>query len=241
MKTTVTFDGVELTSMFVVSDLRRPLAPRNVALVDVPGRDGSLFANATQATFEVSMTLTVRSRDLRERSAAVRALAALLTVPEPRPLAIGDDGGLYYMAIPSSDQDGERFVNAERFEVKFTCPDPWLYGEVRTATIPSGGSVEVEVGGTAPTWPTITAAATGGTQDSWIVTMEDGSGIYAAIPSGAEQAVDADCGARTLMVNREVAMLPPAYDWPRLTPGSHTLTMTQGTGDATVTWQERWW
>ncbi len=171
MKTTVTFDGVELTSMFVVSDLRRPLAPRNVALVDVPGRDGALFANATQATFEVSMTLTVRSRDLRERSAAVRALAALLTVPEPRPLAIGDDGGLYYMAIPSSDQDGERFVNAERFEVKFTCPDPWLYGEARTATIPSGGSVEVEVGGTAPTWPTITAAATGGTQDSWIVAL----------------------------------------------------------------------
>ena len=241
MKTTVTFDGVELTSLFVVSDLRRPLAPRNVALVDVPGRDGALFANATQATVEVSMTLTVRSRDLQERSAAVRALAALLTVPEPRPLAISDDGGLYYMAIPSSDQDGERFVNAERFEVKFTCPDPWLYGEVRTATIPSGGSVDVEVGGTAPTWPTITASATGGSQGSWIVTMEDGSGIYAAIPSGTELEVTADCGARTLMVNREAAMLPPAYDWPMLTPGEHTLTMAQGTGDATVTWQERWW
>jgi hypothetical protein len=97
------------------------------------------------------------------------------------------------------------------------------------------------VGGTAPTWPTIECEATGGTQDSWVVTLDGGPAIYAAIPSGTELEVTADCGARTLMVNREAAMLPPAYDWPMLTPGEHTLAMSQGTGDATVTWRERWW
>lgn len=235
----VMWDGEELSAGWVfVSDRHEQLLPRNVTTIDVPGRDGAIFGGVTQAVRQLTLSLYVLGRP-DERAEHVRELAARLAVDGPRPLRFGDE--LTRMAIPNADQDGESFVNAERFEVTFTCPDPWLYGEVRTATIPSGGSVTIDVGGTAPTWPTITAAATGGSQSSWIVTMDDGSGIYAAIPSGTEYEVTADCAARTLMVNGETAMLPPAYDWPRLTPGSHTLTMMQGTGDATVTWQERWW
>lgn len=241
MRTTVTFDGVDLTETFVVSDLRRALVPRDVSLVDVPGRDGSLFSSVSNSSRTITMTMTVRSQDVLARSQSIRQLAAILSTTEPRPLSISDDGGLYYMAVPSSDVDGERFINAERFDVTFTCPDGWLYGETQTETLPSGGTLSIDVGGTAPTWPTITAEATGGTQDSWIVTLEDGTGIYAAIPSGTTYDLTANCGERTMSVNDSVAMLPPSYDWPRLAPGTHTLTMAQGTGDATVTWQERWW
>lgn len=241
MRTTVTFDGVDLTDLFIVSDLRRALVPRDVSLVDVPGRDGSLFSSVSNTARTITMTMTVRSQDVLARSQAIRQLAAILSTAEPRPLAISDDSGLYYMAVPSSDTDGERFINAERFVVTFTCPDPWLYGDTVTETLPSGGSLALTVGGTAPTWPTITANATGGSQGSWIVTMEDGSGIYAAIPSGTTYDVTANCDERSMSVNDSVAMLPPSYDWPRLAPGAHTLTMTQGTGDATITWQERWW
>jgi predicted phage tail component-like protein len=236
----VMWDGEELSAGWVfVSDLHEQLLPRNVTTIDVPGRDGAIFGGVTQAVRQLTLSLYVLGRP-DERAEHVRELAARLAVDGPRPLRFRDE--LTRMAIPNADVMSTVYFNAEGWvDVTFECPDPWLYGEVRTATIPSGGSVTINVGGTAPTWPTIECDATGGTQDSWVVTLDGGPAIYAAIPSGTELEVTADCGARTLMVNREAAMLPPAYDWPMLTPGEHTLAMSQGTGDATVTWRERWW
>lgn len=236
----VMWDGEELSAGWVfVSDRHEQLLPRNVTTIDVPGRDGAIFGGVTQAVRQLTLSLYVLGRS-DERAEHVRELAARLAVDEPRPLRFGDE--LTRMAIPNADVMSTVYFDAEGWvDVTFECPDPWLYGEVMTETLPSGGTLSITVGGTAPTWPTITANATGGSQGSWIVTLEDGTGIYAAIPSGTTHALTADCGARTLVVNEGVAMLPPSYDWPRLTPGTHTLTMAQGTGDATVTWVERWW
>lgn len=238
----LTFDGHELSDLFAVErHATRPLGAWEPTLVDVPGRDGALFAGTRRTPVQLTFDLYAIGGTREERQGAMRTLAGWLAVDSPRQLVLGDEGGLWRLAVPTGDSAQEAFLNADHVAVTFECPDPWLYGEARTATIPSGGSVEVEVGGTAPTWPTIECEATGGTQDSWVVTLDGGPAIYAAIPSGTELEVTADCGARTLMVNREAAMLPPAYDWPQLTPGAHTLTMAQGTGDATVTWRERWW
>lgn len=235
------FDGHDLNSLFVVSSVQRGLPPREPTLVDVPGRSGALFGGtrATPPTITVSLYAIGSTREQRQQ--AMRTLAGWLAVDEPKRLVLGDEGGRYRLAVPSADASMSQWIDADSVEVTFTCPDPWLYGEVMTETLPSGGTLAITVGGTAPTWPTITANATGGSQGSWIVTLEDGTGIYASIPSGTTHALTADCGARTLVVNEGVAMLPPSYDWPRLTPGAHTLTMAQGTGDATVTWVERWW
>lgn len=239
MRTTITFDGHDLTELFVVSNLRRPLAPRGVNTIDVPGRDGSLFASATQSAVTLSLTLTVLSRDLQERSAAIRTLAALLSTKEPKPLAISDDGGLYYMAVPSSNADGMRYINAEAFEVTFTCPDPCLYGEIEHYE-PTGSTLTFTVGGTAPSSPTIVVDdATAGDGGFWRMVDETGAGIYAALDSGTHS-ISADCGARTITVDDNVVMLPPAFDWPVWAPGEHTVTITGG-GSAVIQVQERWW
>lgn len=240
-RTRVMFNGFELTRDYYVSDLRTSLLPRTIGTQDVPSRDGVLFTGARLAQRSIALTLTIVSKSIERRQAAARYLASLLAVNEPKPLQISIDDGLYYMAIPQSSDDATRWVNATSFDVVFECPDPVAYGIERVVTVPSGGSVTFEVGGTYPTMPFVSAsAAANGSGGSWRITKEDGSYIMATIPNGINTApVVADCSARTLKVNGSTAMLVPQADWLVLEPGEHTLTMT-GTGAATVTFNERW-
>lgn len=242
-RSTVMWDGEELSAGWTfVSDRREQLLPTDVATIDVPGRDGALFGGVTRAVRQVTLALYVLG-PVGERAPHVRELAARLAVDGPRPLMFSDEAPLWRMAVPNAESESEVYYDAEGYtDVEFVCPDPWLYGEERSVTVPSGGSVTFTVGGTAPTWPTITASATGSSQGTWILRLDDSSqGIYAAIASGVTRPVVADCDARTLTVNNATSMLAPSYDWPELTPGTHTLAMTAGTGTATITWTERWW
>lgn len=241
MRTRVMFDGHELTRDYYVSDLRTPLLPRTIGTQEVPSRDSFLFTGARLAQRSIVLTLTVVSKSIEQRQAAARHLAALLAVDEPKPLQISIDDGLYYMAIPQSSDDAIRWVNATSFDVVFECPDPVAYGVERIVTVPSGGSVTFEVGGTYPTMPVVSAStAANGSGGFWRITKEDGSYLMATIPNGVSTApVVADCAARTLKVNGSTGLLVPLADWLVLEPGEHTLTMT-GTGAATVTFNERW-
>lgn len=235
------FDGHELSHDYYVSDLRDPLLVRTIGMQDVPGRDGSIFTGVRLAPKTITLRFTCVSKRMEARRAAGRRLAALLAVSEPKPLQISIDDGLYYMAVPQSADDAAQWVNATSFEVAFECPDPVAYGVERVITVPSGGSVAFEVGGTYPTMPVVSAsAAANGSGGFWRITKEDGSYIMAIIPNGISTApVVADCLARTLKVNSNTDLLVPQADWLVLEPGEHTLTMT-GSGVATVTFNERW-
>ena len=235
------FNGFELSRHFIVSDLRNALLPRTIDTVDVPGRDGSLFTGARLQPRSISLKLTVRDKTIAGMQAAARTLAAILAVDEPAPLMMSVDGGLYYMAIPNGSAEGMRYRNAIVYDVEFVVPDPVAYGIERTVTVPSGGSVTFEVGGTYPTMPLVSAsAAANGSGGFWRVRLDDDDYLIATIPNGVSTApVVADCGARTLKVNGNVALLQPNADWLVFSPGQHTLVMT-GSGAATVTYAERW-
>ena len=240
-RTQVVFDGFELSRHFAISNLKEGLLPRSIATTEVPGRDGSIFTGATLMAKTIGMTLTTLAKTVEGRQSEARMLAAILAVDEPKPLRLSIDNGLYYMAIPSSEGEAARYRNATVFEVSFLVPDPVMYGTGKVVTVPSGGSVTFEVGGTYPTKPVVSApAAANGSGGFWRVRMEDGSYLLATIPNGVSTApVVADCEARTLRVNNDVALLVPSADWLTLSPGEHTLEMT-GTGAATVTFTERW-
>lgn len=240
-RTVVTFDGQELTRDYRVSDLRTSLLPVSIETAQVPGRDGVLLTGRTLSPRTISLLLTVKGTDQVARQLAARRLAEILNVSEPRPLAVSIDGGLYYMAVPNAAEDGQRYLNATRFEVAFECPDPVAYGETKTVTVPSGGSATFEVDGTYPTMPLVRCpAAKNGSGGFWRLLLDDGSYLIATVPSGTSSAaVEADCAQRVLRVAGNVTALPPAADWLVLEPGEHTLAMT-GTGAATVTYTERW-
>lgn len=236
-----TFDGHDLAEWFGIEyHMQRGLPTWEPTLVDVPGR-GVLFGGTRALPATITMQLVALADTRDERQEAMRLLAGWLAVDEPKKLWLGDEGGRYRYAVPTDEAAIEPYLNADSVEVTFTCPDPLLHGQRQSVTVPSGGSVSILVDGTAPAEPTVTASATGGSGGAWALVTEDGGGIYASIPSGTTRAVAADVATRTLTVGGSVAMLNAAYDWPTLTPGTHTLTMSQGTGACTVEWEELWW
>lgn len=237
-RTTVTFGGQDLTADYVVSDLRRPLLPREVGVVEVPGMDGETFTGARMTGRTVTMALTAMGSGVAAREAAARRLAAILAVDEPQPLAVSVDGGLALMCVPASGSDSQRFVNAETFEVAFQSVEPAYRGASRTATVPSGGTLTLQVGGTYPTMPTVRATAAAPSGGYWGLTVDGTQVMRAQLASGSHSVV-ADCERRTLTVDGVTALLPPASDWLELAPGSHSIAMT-GTGAATVQFEERW-
>lgn len=236
--TTVTFGGWELTEHFIVSDLVRSYLPRSASMVKVDGRDGELFRSVSLDRLEISMTATYVG-DPESRSDALRELALHLNTYEPERLEISDDGGKYYMAVASGGSV-ERYIGAETVELTFIVPDPAMYGDEVTVTVPSGGSVTFEVGGNSATKPSISASAA--SMDSsgfWGVRLDGGDYVHIE-HSVSPVSVECDCAKRTLKISGQSALPTLTSDWLILTPGEHTISNDLGTGASEITYVERW-
>lgn len=238
VRTRVHFDGHDLTALYVVGNLQRPLLPRRAEWVTVPGADGAIFAGVVEDTRTLKMTMTVRSQDPTDRAHAARELAAALDVDEPKPLYISEDGELYYMALPSSGADGRRYVGAESFEVDFTC-DPWLYGETQTVTLDiasNNGTQYVVVGGTKPTPVMLDLSLSGSGEWRFAV---DGDDAYTATISGSAN-MTFDAEKRVATRGGEIYALPPQDEWVWLEPGTHLLRSFGARAQGMMTFTERW-
>lgn len=248
-RTTVTFDGHDLTEKCIVSDLRRPMLPRRLGAIEVPGMDGELATGQTLAPADIKLTLSIMGSDPDERELARQELAEILNTDGPKPLAISIDGGLYYMARALSQDDGARFVNAESYEVTFRASDPVRYGELREVLVPPNGSVTFTVGGTYPTMPTLDTVLTATASDMyWKITLDGGDYVLFSPLTYVEgsMAVDSiivDCEHRLMKTWNTPKMLPAGADWLVLTPGEHTLAMETNVsvaGNTSVLFRERW-
>lgn len=246
----VLFDGHCLSDLFTVEyHMERALPKWQPNVIEAPASTGALFGGTQPQPVEITMELYTFDKTRDERQEALRTLAGWLAVDSPRVLQLGDEGGRYRYAIPTDNAPIEAFLNAERVEVTFICPDPRLYGKERTVTVPAGGSATFVVGGTAPTMPTIyTEVMASGANQYWRLGLEDGTYIlyqplhYAPGVLYIDK-LTIDCERRTVRSWDETKMLPPTSDWLTLPPGEHTLTMTTDGDpeDATVTYREMWW
>ena len=236
----VTFDGHDLTELFLVTDVSRPWPSLSASTTDNPA-GGSFLAGLRREAAEVSMTLYAFG-STSERREAARALASWLDVDGPRELAFGDDGGLCYMAVPSGTDAPKSYMDAESVSVTFLVPEPVMLGDRMAATVPSGVTASVGVGGTAPARPLIGASAAVRDQSTGLWGVRDaasGDFVRVALPTASPSAVTIDCEARTATVNGQSALVTLDSDWLELAPGAHALAV-DGTGAATLTWRERW-
>lgn len=246
-RTTVTFDGNDLTQRFGVGDLQRPLMPREGEYVSVPGADGALFVGVTDATRTVRLTLTYLDADPAERMEAFRELASWLHVDSPRALAISEDGGLWYKAMPNAKADGARALNADSFVVEFTC-DSCLYGEAVTEHLGVTAGADTAtfvVGGTLPT-PCVVDAFVG-TDGDWSLTLDDGSVYSGKEWSGAYVSTRYRLDSETRVAiegygtsQERTFALAPTNRWFWLTPGEHTIQGSNCAADIELAYVERW-
>lgn len=236
------FDGVDYSSLIDVAFIDMPALPTAAAdLRTATGRDGALLAGNPLEPLEIKVKarLAVDSIDPREIQRAWALVAAGMRTEGPRQLNLTND--VYRMAVLTDAVPLEYNSYSAIAELTFVCPDPVAYGDERTVTVPSGGSVTFEVGGTYPAKPTIAAdAVRDGTSGVWGVRLDDGDYIHVATGSSSAREVEVDSGRRTCTIEGDPSMITTDSDWLVLDPGMHTLAMDKGTGAATVTFVERW-
>lgn len=236
------FDGVDYSSLIDVASIDMPALPTAAAdLRTATGRDGALLAGNPLEPLEIKVKarLAIDSIDPRDIQRAWALVAAGMRTDGPRQLNLTAD--VYRMAVLTDAVPLEYNSYSAIAELTFVCPDPVAYGDERTVTVPSGGSVTFEVGGTYPAKPTIAAdAVRDGTSEVWGVRLDDGDCIHVATGSSSAREVEVDSDRRTCTIEGDPSMITTDSDWLVLDPGMHTLAMDKGTGAATVTFVERW-
>lgn len=237
---TVLFDGHDLSELVICGDPEITILGSSTACATPSGRDGVVVMGRTWSASTVCFTVTAIGDATRRRD-AMSMLGRWLDVSGPRPLVLPDTPDRFYMAVPDKQVKLARFFGGESGKLTFNVVDPAAYGLERAVTVPSGGSATFTVGGTYKTKPRIAANAVRSPSSLvWGLRLDDGDFVHVATGSASARAVAIDCAERTCVVNSSVALPTLDSDWLELEPGEHTLRMDNGTGEATVTFVERW-
>lgn len=209
---------------------------------DVPGKDGSVITDVSIGP----RNPTIDCRAMLPKWSDFDELVDLLgtRVGTRSTLELRTHAGQTYDAYLESVETGERegLTGIGEIFLSFVVPDPTRVGKSRSVTVPSGGSVTFEVGGSRPASLTIAApgakrtVATG----AWGLRFDGAERVHVPIPTNQATAVSIDCDTRVVKVAGATSMLTLESDWPALTPGTHEVTMDIGLGTATLTWVERW-
>lgn len=232
------FDGHDLADEFVVEyHVTRGLPTWEPTLVDVAGRDGAIYAGTRALPPVVEADLYFMDETRPARMESVRSLAAILAVREPKQLVLGDEGGLWRLAVPQLEQPLTAFLDADAVHVSFVCPDPWLYGDSHEWAL--GASTTVLVGGSFETPIDITV--TGATAGTLTVTnLTTGASFsVTGIPIGA--AVEVSSSEFTVMVNGVAKVLTSSSKWLVVQPGKNVITVTGGGSSVVARVTDRWW
>jgi predicted phage tail component-like protein len=238
----LTFDGHDLTSLFICGSPQVSVLNSQPDLREVGGRNGAAFVGMTYGTATVALTIAATG-GAATRRANVSTLGQWLMVTAPKALVLPDTSDRHYLAVPSGPIDLQRLIDGEVGVLTFELTDPVAYGETKTASLASGGSASITVGGTAPTYLDVTAssAVRDGTSLVWGVRVDGGDFLHVATGSGSARKVEMYSAARVCEVADAITLPTLDSDWLVLAPGTHTVAMDYGTGAATLTWVERWY
>ena len=242
MRERVTFNGVTISDFFEVAGVTRPLVGRVNTTTEVSGMDGNRITGSVMMPNRLIVSFVMGERDSTERREAVRNLTSMLHTTELAPLMFASDNGLYYMAILDGEVPIQEHVRSGIVEVNFVTESPALYGETRTVTVPSGGSVRIYVDGVYVTYPKISGSVNGSSSASyqWGLRLDERDYMRMVTGSTSARLVTMDCEKRLATLSGAVKLPTLTSDWFELSPGFHTIRNDIGSGASTVTWQERW-
>jgi predicted phage tail component-like protein len=237
----VIFDGHDLDELFICGEPEITILDMTPNIKPTDAHEGAVFAGTSFGTSTVKFQIAVIGESAEARRNAFSNLGMWLDVDEPKRLVLPDTPDRYYMAVPSGGLDIKRHYDGEIATLTFVLVNPVAYGREISFTVPSGGSITFNVGGTYKTRPRIQASAV---RDSsslvYGLRLDEQDFVHIATGSASARTVDVDCDERTCKVNSSVSMITLDSDWLEFEPGTHTLRMDNGTGAATVTYRERW-
>lgn len=211
--------------------------------IDVPGRDGTILREVTYEPRTITLECRLFEKTWEDFETMRDVLVTYLMTHGEIKLVVRTHPDEYYMAHLDSISEGDRIggTGIGYLELAFIANSPWRYGETRSVNIPSGGSASFLVNGNLPAKASVTAASAvrSGGSTVWGVRFDEVDFVHIATGSSSSREVEIDGITRSAKVANAVAMITLDSNWPVLQPGPHTVRMDEGTGAATLTWQER--
>ena len=156
--------GIDLAALYLVDNVSRPIAPMGAAFSESQGTSDAVLVSAAEKRPTISMSIYIPDDGPVAARSRLRTLASQLTFREPRSLEFEDDGGLFYMVVPSGARAVEVSQAGIRVDARFEATAPWLFSEGKAFEV--SAATQLEFGGTASTplslpYQTITADANG--------------------------------------------------------------------------------
>lgn len=211
--------------------------------VDVPGRHGTILREVTYESRTIMLECRAFEKRWEDFETLRDTLVTYLMTGDEMKLIVRTHPDEYYMAYLNTFTEGDRIggTGIGYFELEFIASSPWRYGDRHSVQIPSGGSATFLVNGNLPAKATVEAAAAVRSSGStlWGVRFDEGDFAHIATGSSSSRKVVIDGINRSATIAGAVAMITLDSNWPVLLPGRHTVRMDEGTGAATLTWQER--
>lgn len=205
----------------------------------VPGRPGLVLLSSEVEPLELRVRLFLDAPDaltVAQRSEVRRTLRAWLLCAGGGELVVpGEPELTWHDALCAGVSDWSSLFAEGSAVVTFECLDPIAYGAEASSDAES-----FTVGGTWPTWPTLTLVASAG---SSLRVTDDASGAYVLVEgafTGGEQVV-VDCAVQSVTIDgidasKDVAL---GSDFFALKPGTADLAFS-GCSSHMVSWMERW-
>lgn len=211
--------------------------------VDVPGRDGTVLREITYEPRNITLECRVFGKRWEDFETIRDSLVTNLMSRGELRLSLRTHPGEYYMAYLASITEGDRVggTGIGYLELAFVATDPLRYGTVRTAEVPSGGSVTVLVGGNQPAPVSVSSENAVRSSGSLVWGIRADEVDFMHVPTGHQDGVKVtiDAADRSCTVINGTSMITLDSNWLVLAPGRHEVRMDEGTGAATLTWQER--
>lgn len=152
------FNDYDFGELFFCHAPKRLMPSVDVSSQSVSGRSGAYFKSRRYEPIEIECTLVLRGPKGSDEAmiTLLEEVAQRLDVDQAK-LYLPTDDSKYYLATLSGASSVDEFVTSARLRLTFTVLDPFKRGQRRSVSLSANSATYVEVGGTYPASPIITA------------------------------------------------------------------------------------
>lgn len=238
---TIILGGHILNSRFRISELKRPFPASRLTVQTVPGGHGEVVTEQTMGPRSVSFKLWAFSRDHERLMADMADLATWLLTSGEMELSISDEGGRVRRVVLDGELDFDEYEERGCVPIKLKQSDPYCnIGMPNTAQVTPSDATTV---GVKHDLPDVSVSVAAAVRDSaslvWGIRFDEGDFLHVKLADDNAHSVSIDCAARVVLVDGAVSMVTLDSNWPELARGMHVARIDNGTGSASLTWQER--
>ena len=222
------------------------LPPFSISLTSNEQITGSRFLRKKEEYKVFSVSFVLKAENPEDLKVKIREFSRFLTSEKPEPFILEAEKDKIYYVILSGNTEYEQSYDIAFGAFEFIAPDPYAYGEEKTVTLTSGGTIRIDLSSTAPSYPIITATALQDANefrvsrgDQIIVEYDPIIRLYDEFKTGDVIEINNEEGKVTVNGQTKMPIVSLESDFFHLSPGSNWVNCSNGF-DISMTYIERW-